>query len=1332
MHRVNLHRLYLLGLLGLSVNFAASTKASEYQDVGYPIVRQFSSDTHQSGSQVWWIEHDENNLIYFATSNGMSRWDGENWEQFKTPNKSIVRSLTRWTDGNYYAGTINDVGYFDTSKTGAAAWQSLSSNWEGDASKLGETWSVASNEQQVIYSTKYAILSWNGQTLQQVENLQANGYRVFNVNGELLLMGNIHNQVHRITDSLEPTAEALPWKAPLKLDVKSILYNRKGEVLLVSMNKGIYKLEDETFIEVVSPQQLPEGTRLYNAIQANDGYYYLASLYDGIFILDEEFNLVRQYEEKHGIGNSVVLAVHEDTQGSIWLAGEPNISAMAPPHLRSIHRHAPNKSGPEKLIATQGKIFSIGAGVHQYRQNKNPLYPPIFESDGTFDEKVWDIEIIGDELLVSAETGVFAFDYIDGQIGATSTRLMKGNNIQALSTLPNTSITYVAENSNLYRLSKEQGQWQSVEIEGLSNQFEYVQLEYDKATKAGDEIIWASGSDTTLYRLAEVDEHGQAGSIQVFDPKEHNLGNDNVAPFLINGQIQIGISDGIYTYSDGLTEPLQLRQDVPDVLKTKGKDVFLLQKDSTGRLTYHAGPNTGVAQLNTDNTWITTEAPFYPFKRTGVRSFLNYNNATWLKTNTGQIYRFSEAMLEKMPALAKLNLQSITNINDESLISKFKSDEILASIPYNKNSIRIAFALADHSTPFQTEYRARISGQGHQNWTRWSAEAHKDFPLLAGGDYLFEVQARDPWQRIQASKLEFTILPPWYLTRTAWVVYFLAALLLLFLSGWLTQRWRTRQLTELNVALEKTVLERTQEVSAKVYELEEQQKLKDRFFSNVSHEFRTPLTLIIGPLETMLSEYKEGMNSTTQSLTATALNNANKMLALVGQVLDLNRLEVGKLPLRISEYDIAELLRNIQKRFEGWAQQEDQTIHCVHCEDPILLYFDQDQIDKCVANLLSNAIKYSGKNTQITINLLNEQESVTLQIIDNGRGISDEAKPKVFERFFQDKASEQNATPGTGIGLSLVQELIELHHGHVNLASNLGEGCCFSLMLKKGQDHFSQEQLVEPLELAKTLSTSLDQVPILDDNNQQDQTTLLIVDDNAELRHFISLRLSANYRIIQAQDGEEGFKLACEALPDLIVSDVMMPNMTGYELTEKIKSTPATRTIPVILLTAKTSKREIVDGFMSGADDYLIKPFDTSELIMRVNAQISIRKTIRDNIKFEQNVADAKTSNKTPFVENIQQLVITHLSNPAFSVEELAKLLFMSRATLSRKCKDELQMTPKAYIIQTRMHHACDLLQAETLSISEIAYAVGFESLAYFSRSFKKHTGTPPSEYSNH
>ena len=375
----------------------------------------------------------------------------------------------------------------------------------------------------------------------------------------------------------------------------------------------------------------------------------------------------------------------------------------------------------------------------------------------------------------------------------------------------------------------------------------------------------------------------------------------------------------------------------------------------------------------------------------------------WYALENGAVYRLDMARLQTLPTTAELHIRQINDINTDKAIYGGLARQLFSELDQQSNNIRIMFALSDNSNNNKTLYRYRLIGSHNEHWSTWSTETQKDFTELRGANYRFELEAKDGWGRVVANQLAFKVLPPWYLSRTAWLMYLISAISLLFLSGWLTQRWRTRQLKQQNWLLEQTVELRTQEVRAKVKQLREQQALKDRFFSNVSHEFRTPLTLTIGPLETILTEHKQDINQPVRSLTNMALNNASKMLTLIGQVLDLNRLEVGKLPLRVSQYDLAELLRSLQQRFSSWAQQENQTLVCENCAEPLLLYFDQDQIEKCVANLLSNAIKYSGKGSSIRIKLINDSTSVTVQVIDNGKGISEAATSKVFERFYQEK-----------------------------------------------------------------------------------------------------------------------------------------------------------------------------------------------------------------------------------------------------------------------------------------------------------------------------------------
>ena len=653
----------------------------------------------------------------------------------------------------------------------------------------------------------------------------------------------------------------------------------------------------------------------------------------------------------------------------------------------------------------------------------------------------------------------------------------------------------------------------------------------------------------------------------------------------------------------------------------------------------------------------------------------------------------------------------------------------IPELPTMAGSLRIRFALSDFSLPEKTLYRSRLSGS--DRWSDWRRETWRDFTRLQGGKYKFELQARDGWGREQGlESFNFTVLQPWYLSFWAWLLYAVLLLLALVLAGWLGQRWRTARLQERNIELQHTVDERTSEVRARVEELKQTQELKDRFFANVSHEFRTPLTLTIEPLEEVVREHTEGMDEQGLGLTKIALRNARKMLGLIGEVLDINRLEAGSLRLLVGEHDIADLLRRVVQRFQPWIKRQQQVLTLSGAEEPVLLWFDQDQMDKMVSNLLSNAIKYSGKQAKINISLQANTEFVDLLVTDNGPGIAIDKQEKIFERYYQGETAAENVWPGTGIGLSLVRELAELHHGSIDLEANTA-GAAFRLHLLRGNQHFDQADLnrdgVPHAERSPTDEKLEPAKPV--DSGSEDVTTVLVVDDNAELRHFLALRLAGRYRVLEAENGRLGVELAIAELPDLVISDVMMPEMDGIELAQALKENEETATIPLILLTAKSTKRDTVEGLEAGADDYLTKPFDTSELIARVAGLIASRRLVRVAALAEFQPVETEEVPKDAFQQQLDQLILENLQDSGLNVVRLAELMIMDRTSLYRKCQKSTGMSPVAYIRQSRMQVAARLLKQNDMSVSEVAYAIGFESISYFSRVFRQEFNTSPSTF---
>jgi signal transduction histidine kinase/DNA-binding response OmpR family regulator len=1318
--------------------------ASRYSEVGLPITQIFGMKEHGGSDQNWYLTQTENGLIYSGTGTGIIEWDGEKWHLYNTPNNSRVRSISHWRDGHIYVGTIDNLGVYQPNELGILQFTSLVEDWTVEQRQFGEVWSTAANKDGVMFVTNEALYFWDGKQVHIVKGAPGGKHRIFalddgfvfkTVNDESLYKINVDTSFATPVFKIKNTDLVLPTKA----FIRSVFYNNNNKLIVVTSSDGIFEKLTNTLEQRIDEQLFGPDNHLYNAIQTRDGYYYLTSLNGGLFILDRSLQLVAQYLEQHNVGTDRLHSVLEDQQGNIWLSGTPNVTKMIPPHRVSAFKPGSQSTIIDRLVPIDGKLVATGDGIFQIKLGESGYAPAAFEPLIASNEIYFDALEYKNHFIYGGSGGLFTRSI------ATPNQLFK-NVLQtgwarSLRIDPVTGILVVSTYEGLFLVEYIDGQWTSNKVANTVDELEFVAIE-------DNGVIWAGTSSQELYRIENAQFSDRQTKVNKFIDTD-GLGPGNVMPFKLSSGVVLATSNGLMDYQQNRTPALQFMSGFPAIFTTAKEDVFRLFEDDKGRIWYRIGQQIGYVEKDKKGVWIAHSKLFAPFASAGLKDFASTSNdIIWFAQNSGKVYRANVDLAEHMPVKGKLNIRYITNLDNKSVID---GGQILATdsikLDQTNNSIRIEFALTNSSILNPTLYRQRLLGSGHNNWSEWATEYFKDYTLLPGGDYQFQVQAQDDWQRTYQSELMFYVKPAWYLSQLAWAIYVLALICLLTLTGWLTQRWRTRQLQMQNLMLEDTIAERTREINSKVDELEQQQILKERFFTNVSHEFRTPLTLTIAPLQDLLREHPELQHGVVFPV-ETALKNANQMLELVGHILDINRLDAGKFPLHIAEYDIAELINIVVPRFNSWATQHQQTISIHNSQDPALVYFDRDQLDKCISNLLSNAIKYSGSQTQIVISIVKQQSRLGIQVKDNGVGVEFELQDKLFERFYQGELSENVSQPGTGIGLALIRELMELHHGKVDLISKPGQGCCFTLWLKRGNKHFDDSQLRENASLP-----SVNEIPILPNvqlsafvakklltvdglsHSEDDITTVLVVDDNIELRQFISLKLSGYYRIIQACDGAEGLTKTLSMLPDLIISDVMMPKMNGLEMLAEIRKNKHTSTIPIIMLSAKSGKRETVEGLQTGADDYMSKPFDTSELIARIDGLIRNRKMIRQEIQAE--LALSLTPELKPdkyessFADKMRHEVIQNLTNPDFNIDVLAKALALSRRSLNRKCQEVCQQSAGQFITDVRMQIALKLLNDNKLNISEIAYGTGYESLSYFSRTFKKFYGKSPTSIEN-
>ncbi|GAB4004659.1 hypothetical protein GCM10028808_02730 [Spirosoma migulaei] len=528
-------------------------------------------------------------------------------------------------------------------------------------------------------------------------------------------------------------------------------------------------------------------------------------------------------------------------------------------------------------------------------------------------------------------------------------------------------------------------------------------------------------------------------------------------------------------------------------------------------------------------------------------------------------------------------------------------------------------------------------------------------------------------------------------------------------------------------------------------------QLKTHFFTNISHEFRTPLTLILGPLTDLLQ--KNPAQQTYQLMH----RNASRLLSLVNQLLDLSKLDAGQLQPDIKPGNLTEWLRLLTGSFSSLADSRSIQLSFLPETDLFsYAYFDRDKVEKIVTNLVANALKFTPNGGIMLVRLTGSADKqAMIEVQDTGIGIPADQQARIFERFYQRSAdamvgSSSTNAEGTGIGLALVRELVSVLNGSVSVDSQEGQGTTFTVILPVDAEAWGASINTISSTTAVFQETSgtsnhknaesmvPDQLP--DDiaetsnDNQTELPLLLIIDDNDDVRYYIRQLMAPSYRIIEAREGQDGLTKATEAIPDIIICDWMMPVMNGMVFCQTLKAQSTTDHIPVIMLTAKAATENRIEGFNGGADEYVAKPFNPLELSVRVENLLAQRRKLRERFSRELYLKPTHvqvSSAEEVFLQNTIRIIENHLPESSFSTEQLADELNLSRMQLHRKLKSLTNQSATEFVRHVRLQRAANLLASRSATVSEVAFRVGFESLSYFSKSFKEQFGVLPSDYTN-
>lgn len=541
------------------------------------------------------------------------------------------------------------------------------------------------------------------------------------------------------------------------------------------------------------------------------------------------------------------------------------------------------------------------------------------------------------------------------------------------------------------------------------------------------------------------------------------------------------------------------------------------------------------------------------------------------------------------------------------------------------------------------------------------------------------------------------------------------------------------------VLAKKSQLEKlqAQQSKAEVERIKDLDEIKSRFFANISHEFRTPLTLIKGPLKQVLR--KQNTNS-TESVTMSQksfqlINNSTDRLEnLVEQLLDLSKIESGKVHLSLKQGGIIQFLRSIIFSFESLAERSNIALNTSFPSEIDSAFYDKDKLEKIMSNILSNAFKYTSNMGSVTVTVDFSDKYLIVDVTDTGKGINQKDINRIFDRFYR---VESNQAKGSGIGLALTKELVELHNGTISVDSTKNIGTTFKVRLPVTLDELpksiSLADKSTALDVTESPSFPLNYDEIFEDQPEETENlpVALVVEDNADLRNYITDVLKMDYMVLNAADGDQGERMAIEHIPDIVISDVMMPKKDGYELCHALKINPKTSHIPLIMLTAKAGQEHMIEGLTQGADAYVTKPFDDEELLLRMKNLINARKKIWDHFKALDMllVNDIEVSSiDDKFLQDVFRSIKDNIDNETFRVEDIARQVGFSRSQLHRKLKALSDKSANQLIIEIRMNEAHRMLKLKAGTVSEIAYSVGYSNLSYFTKSFKERFGELPSK----
>jgi signal transduction histidine kinase/ligand-binding sensor domain-containing protein/DNA-binding response OmpR family regulator len=1284
------------------------------------IIQQTFGDQPEINNDVTSLLQDNSNNIWVGTNNGLSKYNTVSGKLtiyfYAKGNPASIGSNKIRSIGMDKSGRIL-IGTFDA---GLYAYDQVNDNFfkidfgRSNVAPPVNVRSIVADEAGKVWIGTFNdgvyCFNWRGAEIDSVRN-----FRSENPVNELS-----HNNVYGLFNDTDGTIVAC---------------TREG--------LNIFNSSSNTFEAIFSAEKTNSNMANYyrTICRDNNGTLWIGS-WGGLYVCNSFADLKNgDYQllthgnsESKSISSDQVIDVFQDKSGTIWIGTEEGINRFDPYQNQFQPLSGEVMNGLKEQTATDfGKwregilILTLSDGLLFKKENK---ISKVFEKQlsAVANEKLY-------SLLVDAKQNIWTGSYNGHLVKISST----GQSVNVYRHRHENSPIYsiVESDNGLLLLATAGGglkyfnpKTETFTVDnGLGGDMQANEVFIDKGKN-----IWMATQSGIFRRNAVSNE------INNYLPD--NAEKDLTPNIFIDvqqdgkGEIVVGGRNGLYMYNSGTNSFVKKTfSNIPTLWVTN------IQKDSRQNLWLNLNFNrmakwdteTNELRIFNINNGIRTSA----YNRRGF--FMDGNDELYV-SGIDRIYKFntSNQMVNEFSPSPVFTKLVINNTEIQAGMEMNKQQILQSNIEFqekiNLNNRNKDFSLAFTSTSYlnskENKYRYMLHGYDKEWHVGNEKTAH--YTNLNPGRYTFEVYAANNdglWSENPA-RLEIRVKPSPFFSWWAILAYILIAS---------ASVYQIRKTINARILLRQELL--IERVKREKEEKFNQERL--RFYTNISHELRTPLTLIMGPIKQLIGG--ERNSATISKLNHLILNNSQRLLSLVNQLLDFRKSVYEGMKLKATFSNLIDTIEANIDAFDFMAREKSIKVRFSTQSKIVEGWFDKEKFDIILFNVLSNAFKFTPENGFVEIDLKSveadsnfQNNHIKLIVSNSGKGIPKHLQEKVFDRFFQVTNGSITSNPGTGIGLSLVKTLVELHHGKITLESEPDVITTFTIYLPYQKQDYSDDEIFDfkrdadrrTKELVQNLAKKIEQ-PI-SNVDSTDLQKLLIVEDNSDLRDFLSDYLSADYQIMTASNGFEGLKLCGTENPDLVISDIMMENMDGLQFCEKIKSTPEISHIPVILMTALASVENKMTGYKVGADDYITKPFEPELLKIRVANILENLKNARNG--FAQNVnisAKELTISKIDedFMQKIIDLLETNLDNSGFDIESFCKEIGVSPSQLYRKIKSITGLSPNEFIRTYRLKKAAVLIKESNLNISEIAYKVGFNDALYFSKCFKKQFGATPSLY---